>query len=359
MFCEVERSYIEDGFNLYGLRAYVSNFSDCLDLILDRIGPDDSDDSHLTQSACTLYGLIHARYIITSHGLDLMYNKVSNNLQIFFLVYSCHYVSHHFSTLLRNQYVNKDFGTCPLLQCCTQAVLPIGLKDDMGSDTVKIFCPKCQCVYHQPLRSRNHSSSLDDFGGGSVDGAAFGTTFPHLFLLTFHNLVPEGLSPDSKYIPKVFGFRVHKTAKSKIKHDIGESNGATSVSARSNRRPSNSPVVAAASATTDALNTADVDAADAKDESVREPLGPDQQEDSTVATPPTAASENNNQSKGNKATGSNANTKKGTKVKSEEGAGSSKRKGKNSNGNSNSNSNSSNGDGEGKVKRQKRGGLKT
>ena len=76
-FCEVERSYIEDGFNLYGLRACVSNFSDCLDLILDRIGPDDSDDSHLTQSACTLYALIHARYIITAHGLDAMYNKVS------------------------------------------------------------------------------------------------------------------------------------------------------------------------------------------------------------------------------------------------------------------------------------------
>ena len=77
MFCQVERAYIEDGFNLYGLRACVSNFSDGLDLILDRIGPEDSDDSHLTQSARTLYGLIHARYIITPRGLDSMYNKVS------------------------------------------------------------------------------------------------------------------------------------------------------------------------------------------------------------------------------------------------------------------------------------------
>jgi Casein kinase II regulatory subunit len=77
MFCEVERTYIEDGFNLYGLRVCVSNFNDCLDLILDRIGSDAaSDDSHLTQSACTVYGLIHARYIITAHGLDAMYNKV-------------------------------------------------------------------------------------------------------------------------------------------------------------------------------------------------------------------------------------------------------------------------------------------
>jgi hypothetical protein len=87
MFCEVERSYIEDGFNLYGLRACVSNFSDCLDLILDRIGPDDdSDDSHLTQSACTLYGLIHARYIITAHGLDAMYNKVRTDPRCFCIV---------------------------------------------------------------------------------------------------------------------------------------------------------------------------------------------------------------------------------------------------------------------------------
>lgn len=185
MFCEVERSYIEDGFNLYGLRACVSNFSDCLDLILDRIGPDDSDDSHLTQSACTLYGLIHARYIITAHGLDAMYNK----------------------------YAAKEFGTCPLAQCSGQPVLPVGLKDEMGADTVKIFCPKCQCVYHPPpIRSRS-SSHHGSSGAAGVDGAAFGTTFPHLFLMTFSNLVPDPLPPNSAYVPRVFGFRVHMSAR--------------------------------------------------------------------------------------------------------------------------------------------------
>jgi len=191
MFCEVERSYIIDGFNLYGLRSFVSNFSDCLDLILDRIGADDSDDSHLTQSACTLYGLIHARYIITAHGLDAMYNK----------------------------YASKEFGTCPLVQCYGQPVLPVGLRDEMGADTVKVFCPKCQCVYYPPpVRSRsschvgstNHSGSG---GNGVVDGAAFGTTFPHLFLMTFNNLVPDALSPDAAYVPRVFGFRVHPIAR--------------------------------------------------------------------------------------------------------------------------------------------------
>mmetsp|Transcript_37655 Transcript_37655/g.82483 ORF Transcript_37655/g.82483 Transcript_37655/m.82483 type:complete len:392 (+) Transcript_37655:392-1567(+) len=187
MFCEVERSYIEDGFNLYGLRACVSNFSDCLDLILDRIGPDDSDDSHLTQSACTLYGLIHARYIITAHGLDAMYNK----------------------------YAARQFGTCPLIQCSGQPALPVGLRDEMGADTVKIYCPRCQSVYHPPpARSRpSHHGPGPGSGSDAIDGAAFGTTFPHLFLMTFNNLVPKPLNSKSKYVPRVFGFRVHDSAR--------------------------------------------------------------------------------------------------------------------------------------------------
>jgi len=173
MFCAVERSYIEDGFNLYGLRASVTNFSDCLDLILDRIGPDDSDDSHLTQSACTLYSLIHARYILTAHGLDKMYSK----------------------------YAAKEFGTCPLVACQGQPVLPVGNSDEWGTDTAKLYCPKCTAVYHAPPMRASR--------GTGVDGAAFGTTFCHLFLMTFPNLVPDPVQRD--YVPRVFGFRVHKT----------------------------------------------------------------------------------------------------------------------------------------------------
>ena len=36
-FCEVDRSYIEDGFNLYGLRHWVPSINDSLDVILDRV----------------------------------------------------------------------------------------------------------------------------------------------------------------------------------------------------------------------------------------------------------------------------------------------------------------------------------
>ncbi len=100
----------------------------------------------------------------------------------------------------------KDFGTCPLVQCGGQPVLPVGLKDDLGVDTVKIYCPKCSQVYHPPpIRSSRTGNT------SGVDGAAFGTTFPHLFLMTFNNLSPDPLPIPTTYVPRVFGFRVHKT----------------------------------------------------------------------------------------------------------------------------------------------------
>lgn len=43
-----------------------------------------------------------------------------------------------------------------------------------------------------------------------VDGAYFGTTFPHLFFMTYGTLVPDPL--DKTFVPRVFGFRVHSTA---------------------------------------------------------------------------------------------------------------------------------------------------
>lgn len=97
-----------------------------------------------------------------------------------------------------------------MVQCAGQPVLPVSLKDELGADTVKIYCPKCSQVYHPaPARSRAGTST-------GVDGAAFGTTFPHLFLMTFSNLVPDPLPLDSTYVPRVFGFRVHKPARQRF-----------------------------------------------------------------------------------------------------------------------------------------------
>lgn len=41
-----------------------------------------------------------------------------------------------------------------------------------------------------------------------IDGAFFGTTFSHLFLMTYGNLKPQ--KQPQRYIPRIFGYKVHK-----------------------------------------------------------------------------------------------------------------------------------------------------
>ncbi|KAF3968265.1 hypothetical protein CMV_007827 [Castanea mollissima] len=149
-FCEVDDEYIQDDFNLCGLSSQVPYYDYALDLILDV------DSSHgdifteeqneLVESAAEmLYGLIHVRYILTSKGMAAMLEK----------------------------YKNYDFGRCPRVYCCGQPCLPVGQSDIPRSSTVKIYCPKCEDIYYP--RSKYQ---------GNIDGAYFGTTFPHLFLMT-------------------------------------------------------------------------------------------------------------------------------------------------------------------------------
>jgi hypothetical protein len=45
----------------------------------------------------------------------------------------------------------------------------------------------------------------------AIDGAYFGATFPHLFLMTYPDLVPP--PPTMVYVPRIFGFRIHKETK--------------------------------------------------------------------------------------------------------------------------------------------------
>ena len=90
-FCEVEEDYILDRFNLTGLNTEVTNYSQALDLITDNLGayygptwtpwhePYYTDDEvqdelrgALDVQARLLYGLIHARWIVTARGLAKM-----------------------------------------------------------------------------------------------------------------------------------------------------------------------------------------------------------------------------------------------------------------------------------------------
>eukprot|EP00771_Trimastix_marina_P002590 gnl/Trimastix_PCT/373.p2 GENE.gnl/Trimastix_PCT/373~~gnl/Trimastix_PCT/373.p2 ORF type:complete len:243 (-),score=25.60 gnl/Trimastix_PCT/373:6-734(-) len=174
-FCEVETDFIEDDFNLHGLNSSVPYYDYALDLILDVEDSEldnfsDSQRDLIQHSAEQLYGLIHARYVITPRGLEAMQVKFSRG----------------------------HFGICPRTLCNETPLLPVGQHDVMRRSSVKLYCPCCNDIYNP--HSRRYQA---------LDGAFFGTTFPHLFLQTFPDLAPKKTHPSS-YIPKIFGFRLYQ-----------------------------------------------------------------------------------------------------------------------------------------------------
>ncbi|GAB4816730.1 hypothetical protein N2152v2_003776 [Parachlorella kessleri] len=175
-FAEVEEEYIQDDFNLSGLSSQVPYYEYALDLILDSESLQneiltEAQQELVETAAEALYGLIHARYVLTSRGMNAMLEK----------------------------FKGCDFGRCPRVFCNGQACLPVGLSDVPRQATVKLFCPKCEDVFYP--RSKYH---------GNLDGAYFGTTFPHLFLLTYPTMRPP--KPAETYLPRVFGFKIHPSA---------------------------------------------------------------------------------------------------------------------------------------------------
>jgi len=172
-FAEVDEEYIQDDFNLTGLSNLVVNYEYALDMILDAETEElNEEQTEIVESAAEmLYGLIHARYIITSRGLSQMAEK----------------------------YNAVEFGRCPRVYCQGQPVLPQGQSDIVRTNTVKLFCPKCQDLYYPKLN--RHSA---------IDGAYFGTSFPHLLFQQYPELVPT--KPNYSFTPRIFGFKIHKTS---------------------------------------------------------------------------------------------------------------------------------------------------
>lgn len=173
LFCLVDEDYLLDRFNLTGLNMDVQHFALAYDLVTDALEQELDPDmwDQIEKSARHLYGLIHARYVLTAKGLAKMADKLKAG----------------------------SFGRCPRALCSNQHVLPVAVTDVVGAKSVKLYCPKCQDVYNPP--SKRHIA---------IDGAYFTTSLPHLLLQMFPTLIPK--KSKQRYTPTIFGFKIHDIA---------------------------------------------------------------------------------------------------------------------------------------------------
>jgi casein kinase II subunit beta len=79
----------------------------------------------------------------------------------------------------------------------------VGLSEKLRSSRVKMFCPKCDEVYM--LQKAKSSGGVQT--ATNLDGAYFGSSFPHIFMATFDNLIEQ---PPKVYYyePSISGFKV-------------------------------------------------------------------------------------------------------------------------------------------------------
>ncbi|EDO04267.1 hypothetical protein SS1G_06750 [Sclerotinia sclerotiorum 1980 UF-70] len=172
-FCEIDEDYLTDRFNLTGLQTEVQYYQYALDLVTDVFDLDCDDDMRETieKSARHLYGLVHARYIVTTRGLAKMLEK----------------------------YKKADFGKCPRVMCKSHPLLPMGQSDNPNVKAVKLYCSRCEDIYNP--KSSRHSA---------IDGAYFGTSFHNILFQVYPAMIPA--KSFDRYVPRIYGFKVHAPA---------------------------------------------------------------------------------------------------------------------------------------------------
>lgn len=152
-----------------------------------------------------LYGLIHAR-LVNPHNTYLL--SFSLSIQSTFLIHTHlqrstlkirYILTNRGMHAMHEKYRGASFGRCPSVFCQGHPVLPVGLSDLPRNYTVNIFCPRCHGLFF-PKSTRQ----------ANIDGAYFGTTFPHLYLVTHPDMIP--VKPHQHYLPRIYGFKVHQSS---------------------------------------------------------------------------------------------------------------------------------------------------
>ncbi|EAY20064.1 Casein kinase II regulatory subunit family protein [Trichomonas vaginalis G3] len=185
-FCDVPDDFIKDKFNLWGLDTnpppnlkniisgisksdYTHYFTICTNIITGQnslASVTKSLQNNVLRVLPFVYGMIHARFVITPGGISQLSEKFSRH----------------------------TFGVCPRINCEREPLLPIGSSSTPGESMVSGFCPCCRKVYTpRPVIE--------------IDGAFFGPNAAHILvdhlkILNYHmNFRP--------FVREACGFKVY------------------------------------------------------------------------------------------------------------------------------------------------------
>lgn len=169
-FVRIDNDYLNDSFNIYGMREKIERNGFDFKTILKLVRGEYTHGipHELNECAIQLYGLIHARYLMTKNGTEL---------------------------LLKN-YLSGVYGKCPNFNCQFKC-LPYGIDSDPGNSCLLMYCPKCHDVYYS-----NHVDCMH------IDGSAFYSSY----LVPFEHEYPiiRGLELPPKPQLKLFGFKIEE-----------------------------------------------------------------------------------------------------------------------------------------------------
>ena len=144
----------------------------------------------IQKAAEVLYTMVHARYVSSPRGLDTIRRMFKRNTDVG---------------------IEPIFGRCCRINCNGMPLLPIGISDKFdiwgkggaGRKAMR-YCPSCNETFYM--------------WESKVDGAAWGTSFAHLFLMAqgsevFPLALKSNVANKIRQPPrKIFGFRIHPAA---------------------------------------------------------------------------------------------------------------------------------------------------
>lgn len=164
-FVTVEKEFMADSFNSFGLTTKMSHFSEAISLILRGTYKKNTDKEIIEQQAVVLYGMMHQRYLETGAGIAAM----------------------------RKKYKTGKFAKCPRVYCKNVSCLPFGVSSQPGEYSMKLYCPSCNDVYNMKDPTFSH-----------VDGAYFGPSYVHMYMQEY----PSDEYANKHFVPSIFGFKI-------------------------------------------------------------------------------------------------------------------------------------------------------